>query len=210
MNNKAKLHTMIVAGLLSLSACSNSTTTSSSTSDSTTSMTTKVDTAMSHAEQGAKNVVNDVKDAVNGNADSNFVVKAAVDNAMDLKVLQAGWDKGTDKELKNHAKMMIADHKKLGAAVKAYADKKSYVLPVDDNGKADDALSSIDKNNAGKDWDKAWTDKVTDAHKDAISMFEKGQSDVKDPELKNIIAGALPTFRSHLNMMQQLQDKMGK
>ena len=199
MNNKAKLHTMIVAGLLSLSACSNSTTTSSSTSDSTTSMTTKVDTAMSHAEQGAKNVVNDVKDAVNGNADSNFVVKAAVDNAMELKVLQAGWDKGTDKELKNHAKMMIADHKKLGAAVKAYADKKSYVLPVDDNGKADDALSSI-----------AWTDKVTDAHKDAISMFEKGQSDVKDPELKNIIAGALPTFRSHLNMMQQLQDKMGK
>jgi len=131
-----------------------------------------------------------------------------MDNAMELKVLQAGMDKGTSKELKAHAKMMIADHKKLGAKVKAYADKKSYSVPMDDNGKADDALSSIDKNSAGKDWDKAWADKMVDAHQNAISLFEKYATTVKDPELQNMITDALPTLRSHLEMVKNLQSSL--
>ena len=193
--------------MLSLCACNNSTTTSSSTSDST-SATAKVDTAMNHLEQGAKNAANDVKDAVMGNPDSNFVVKASTDNAMEIKVMQAGLSKGTSKELKAHAKMMLAAHRKLGDEIQAYADKRSFPLPMDDNGKADEALALIDKNAAGTDWDKAWVNKIADAHRDAIKMFEKQADNTKDADLKALITEALPKFRSHYDMMKTMQDKM--
>ena len=209
MKKTTLFYTLMLAGVVSLSACGSSNSSSSSTDSSSTTMA-KVDTAVNHAGQSVENATGNVKEAVMGNPDSNFVVKAAIDNAMELKVLQAGVDKGTNKDLKSHAKMMITDHKKLGAKVKAYADKKGYVLPADDNGKADDALASIDKNSAGADWDKAWVNKVTDAHKDAVSLFEQNENDTKDPELKSLITDALPTLRNHLDMMKGMQDKMGK
>jgi len=207
MKNATKFHTLMIAGMLSICACNNSTSKSSSANDSS-SVTAQVDTAVNHAERDAKNAANEVKDAVMGNADSNFIVKASTDNAMELKVMQAGLSKGTSKELKAHARMMIADHKKLGDKIRAYADKRSFPLPMDDNGKADDALASLDKNTTGAEWDKAWVNKIADAHQDAIKMFEKEADNTKDAELKTLIADALPKFRSHYDMMKMMLDKM--
>ena len=147
---------------------------------------------------------------MNGNPDSSFVVKAAATNNAELKILQAGIDNGTDKELKAHARMMMADHKKLGEKVKAYADKKGYPLPDGDNGKADDEMAKLNQTAKGSDWDKEWVNHMVSAHQDAIDMFENGKMNVKDDDLRLIISGALPTLHSHLDMMKGLQDKMGK
>jgi putative membrane protein len=170
----------------------------------------KVDTMAQDVKKAAQNVASDVRDAMTSNPDSSFAVKAATANMAELKVLQAGLDNGSSKELKAHAKMMMADHKKLGAGMKAYADKKGYTLPADDGGKGDDVIASLGKNNKGADWDKAWVDHMVSAHEDAISMFEKGQKDVKDDELRTMITNALPTLRAHLGMMQEMQKGMMK
>ena len=79
---------------------------------------------------------------------------------------------------------------------------------MDDNGKADDALASLDKNTAGADWDKAWVNKMADAHQDAIKMYEKETGDAKDAELKTLVTDALPALSSHYDMMKMMQDKM--
>ena len=205
-----KTHHLLLIAALSLTAACNNSGSSTTTTDSTSTMSAKVDTAVKDIKQGAENVAADVKNAIDGNPDSNFVVKATVANMEELKVLQEGWDKGTDKELKAHAKMMIADHKKLGVKVKDYSAKKSYALPDNDNSKGDDAVASLNKNTKGKDWDKAWVDKMVDGHKDAIDLFEKYQDKVKDADLKAMITSTLPTLHSHLDMVKQLQDKMGK
>jgi putative membrane protein len=206
MKHVKTLNVLLMAGLLSVTACNNANSGATSTTDSAMS---KVDTAAKDIKQDAQSAVNDAKGAMSSNADSNFVVKAAITNMAELKVLQAGLDNGTSKELKAHAKMMIADHKKLGDKVKAYSASKNYTLPADDGGKGDDAIAKLG-NNKGADWDKAWVNHMVSAHEDCISMFEKGQNDVKDADLKTIIAGALPTLHSHLDMMKQMQDKMGK
>jgi putative membrane protein len=202
-----KLHAFLIAAVVAVGCGDSGNKTAQSIVDSTVQ---KVDTAMSRVKEGAEKVADDVKAEMHTNADSDFVVKAALANSTEEKVLQAGINKGTDKDLKAHTRMMLADHKKLGAKVKAYAAGKGYILPVDDNGKGDDAISTLDKNSKGKDWDKALTDHLVSAHQDAIAMFEKGQSDVKDADLKAIIDGALPTLHSHLDMMKQLQDKLAK
>ena len=199
---------LLIAGLLSATACNNEQTNKAENMVDT--VAARVDTMAHNVKEGTEKVVENVKDALNGNQDSNFVIKASIDNMAELKVLQAGWDHGSSKELKAHAKMMIADHKKLGAGMKEYAGKKGYVIPADDGGKGDDAVAKINKSTKGKDWDKAWADHMKSAHEDAISLFDKAQDNVKDAELKTMVTNALPTLRSHLDMMKDLQDKLGK
>ncbi|MCW3120548.1 MAG: hypothetical protein JWQ38_40 [Flavipsychrobacter sp.] len=202
------LHILLVAAMLSVTACND--VQKNGANDAADSVMAKVDTLAADIKEGANKVADKVNNAINGNPDSNFVVKAALDNSKELRLLEAGASNGTDKELKAHAKMMITDHKKLAANVKAYATKKGYVLPEGDNGKADDELATLSKKTKGKEWDKEWTDALTSGHKDAVDMFEKAQNDVKDQELKDMITATLPTLRSHLDMMKGLQNKMGK
>lgn len=201
MKNNIKLHTLLIAGLLAVCSCN---------SDTSNNMENKADTVSESIQQGAENMADNVKDALNGNADSNFVVKAAKANMAELRILQAGWDNGTNKELKGHAKMMIADHKMLGDKVMAFSKSKGYVLPASDEGKADGELETLSKKTKGAEWDKEWVDQMISEHKDAIDMFEDAQDDVKDAELKTIIADALPKLRSHLEMMKAMEDKMKK
>ena len=202
------LHILLMAGLLSVTACNDAQ--KNGAKDAADSVMAKVDTMAADVKQGAEKAADKVGNAFNSNPDSSFVVRASLDNAMELRLLQAGWDNGTDKELKAHAKMMITDHKKLAANVKAYATKKGYVLPDNDMGKADDELATLSKKTKGKEWDKEWTDALTKGHKDAVDMFEDSQNGVKDQELRDMIAATLPTLRSHLEMMKGLQEKLAK
>ena len=206
---KTKLTTLsilLLSGMVAATGCNNATT-STSTSDST-STTAKVDTAMQNVKDKANAVVNDVKEEVNNNPDSNFLVRATMANMEEINVLQAGIDNGTSKDVKAHAKMMIADHKKLGAKVSAYAAKKGYTLPADDGGKGNDDLAKLNKHTKGTDWDKAWVDMMVDGHSDAISLFEKAEDKVKDADLKQLITDALPTLHNHYNMVKELQSNM--
>ena len=200
MKNTLTLQVLVVAIGLSVISCNNS---ESNKTENGTDTTTTV-------KEEAKSLVAEVKDAVNGNQDSNFVVKAARTNMAELKVLQAGMDNGSNKELKMHAKMMITDHKKMGGKVSAYATKKGYTLPATDDGKGDEAVTGLNKNTKGNDWDKAWVNHMVDAHKDVISMFESAQKDVKDEELRSMITESLPTLHSHLDMMNNMHEKMSK
>ncbi len=198
------LNVLSVCALLSVSACNNSSNKTSSTADT---ITTRIDTAVQEVKQAAQNAASDVRDAMVSNPDSSFVVKAALANNEELALLQAGTDNG-GKEVKMHAKMMMTDHKKLGAKVKAYAAGKNYMLPDGDDGKSQDDLSSLNQNNKGADWDKAWLSMMIDKHDGAISMFEKGQNDVKDPDLKAIITDALPALHKHHDMVKTAYDNM--
>jgi len=207
-NNSNTLRILMFAGLLSAAACNNSG--NNSTSNMADSAMAKVDTAGQKIKEGAEAVANDVKNAMSSNVDSNFVVKFTAANMEEMRILQAGLDNGTDKELKMHAKMMMADHKKLGDKVKAWAAKAGYPLPDNDNGKGDNAVADLGKNNKGADWDKAWIDKMISGHEDAISLFENNQNSVKDADLKALITDALPTLHAHLDMMKKLKDKLNK
>lgn len=205
--HSAKLYMLMIAAVITASSCNNANTGTQNTADS---VMAKADTVAKDVKQGAETVMNDAKNMVDGNVDSNFVVKAATTNNAELRILQAGLDKATDKELKGHLKMMLADHKKLGSGVKAYSSKKGYVLPDGDNGKADDEMAKLNGMAKGTDYDKELVGHLVSAHEACIDMFEKGQNNVKDPELKTMIGDALPTLHSHLDMMKQMQDKMGK
>jgi putative membrane protein len=143
------------------------------------------------------------KAALTPDPNKSFVQDASTDNTRELAWLQAGVDHGTSRELKAHAKMMIADHKQLADQLAGYASAKGIELPATDTA----GVASLSEK-PGKDWDKAWTDKMVSAHKDAIDKFEHAQNSVTDPDLKAIIDKTLPTLRKHYDMVKGMQDKM--
>jgi putative membrane protein len=194
-----------------ITSCNNSSTPATGSTDSTAqTTTTNTDTtkpAGANAQQMATDASTSMKEAMARNPDSSFAVSATLANNEEIKVLQAGIDKGTSKELKAHAKMMLKDHEGLAKKMGSWAAAKNYTLPMDDNGNSDKDLSDM-SGKTGNDWDKAWVDFMYGAHQKAIGLFEGAKNQVKDADLRALITATLPTLHQHLDMIKALQDKM--
>ncbi|MEO5888968.1 MAG: DUF4142 domain-containing protein [Ferruginibacter sp.] len=131
----------------------------------------------------------------------NFAIPA---NAKELIWLKAGMAQGSIKDIKEHAAMMIKDHKKLGAAVDEFMSKKpTYAKPLLDTA---NTITINDKTGAG--WDKAWVDKMMDDHNALLEKLKKAQADVTDADLKKIVTGAIPVVESHVAMVKMVQSKL--
>ncbi len=183
-------------------ACKNSNT---DTNNTDSSANARLEKTGENIKEATNNAVQDAKQAMTINDDSQFVVKATNLNDNEIALLEAGMKMGSSKEVKSHAKMMLADHNALAKKMDAYAKSKNYPVAVKD--KASDKLDDM-KDKKGVDWDRAWWDKMEDGHKDAIKTFENGRNDVKDGELKALIDNTLPTLHKHLDMVTEMKEKM--
>ena len=187
---------------LSIYSCNSSNTSSTSSTDSTATSTTAT-TAPPPADSAAM-AANANNAAASTNKNQQFVTDVLAANAHEIVMLQSGIDKGTNKMLKDDAKKMIADHKGLAQELTDYANKNNIAIPAADNSMD---MSDMDSK-TGKDWDKAWVDKMVEGHQKTIAKFETAQNEVTDPALKTMITNTLPTLHKHLDMVQKLQDNM--
>lgn len=152
---------------------------------------------------------NDAKFEGDKSKDAEFLVKAAGINLEEIKLGGLAQEKGMSKEIKDLGKMMAEQHQKSMDDLQALAAKKSITLPVsitDDGQKTYDKLSE----KSGKDFDKAFADKMVDGHKDAISMFEKASNNAEDPEIKTWASVTLVTLHRHLDHATECQKKCEK
>lgn len=181
-----KLITLAIAGATFWASCSEST--ENKMENTADSLSAKMERSM---------------DNIRESDDEDFLDDAVEANTMELKTLMLGQQKG-GKDVKGHASHMIADHKKLGDDVWAYIAKKNIRLNDLDTAGTDNDLSN---KAPGRDFDKAFADKMVRDHEKVIDLFEEGMNEVKDPELKDLISKALPTLRSHLEMSREMQSK---
>jgi len=141
-------------------------------------------------------------------AEQDFLNYAVPANTKEIMWLKAGMDKGS-KEIKQHASMMLKDHKKLEASVKSLmASKPSFAMPTVDTTEAANAMSALAQTGAA--WDKAWADKMVDEHTALLDQLKKAKANVKDAELAKLINSTIPVVESHLAMAKKLQDKQKK
>lgn len=166
----------------------------------------KMENAVDTVTAKVENAVDSAKANYKEDRDEDFVKDVIKANTGELHLLALAQKKGINKELKSHAKTMEADHKKMGEEMKGYAEKKGIKVDIDSS----DIKSNFDDDKAGPDWDKNWVDKMVDAHQKTIDKFESKEKNAADVELKTMVSNALPTLRSHLNMVKDLQTRMQK
>lgn len=139
--------------------------------------------------------------------DAKNLVKAAEDGLFEVRISTDAQGKANSASVKNLAKHMQTAHEKVNKELMELANQKSIILPTAiSDGQSKDIGNIMEK--SGKDFDKAFVDKLESAHKDAIDLFEKGADKSEDPDIKAFFAKHLPELRSHLDMVKKEQDKL--
>lgn len=183
---------LLIASALSVTSCNSDSSSKTTGSDSTASTIGNMNNNTSPDSSKEKS-----------NADQDAINYAVPKNATEIAWLQAGIKMGTSKELKEHARMMLTDHKKLNGEVAALVAKKGWTAPAIDTANAVNLTEKM-----GKDWDMAWTDKMIAEHSDIIEHFNKAKQDVKDEDFRTLITKTIPVVQSHLDMVNAMKDKI--
>lgn len=139
--------------------------------------------------------------------DADWAVKVANANMTEVELSKVAQSKATSPRLKSFADMMVADHTKAGDALKQLAATKNITLPANLSDGSQKKLDNLNKKNAGKDFDKAYTDDMLDDHKDAVDIFQKGSTDLQDADLKNFASTTLPTLQMHQDSIKAIAGK---
>jgi putative membrane protein len=188
-----KVNLLLMAAMAAgmLQACSGGKASSTSDSSSTTSDSTKVITIKS--DSSAKAI-----------SDTTFASKAAISGMAEVALGKMAASKGTDSKIKDFGKMMVMDHGKANAELKAIAKTKKIMLPaaLDAEHQAkSDSLSKL----TGKDFDKGYVQVMIEGHKKTLALMQTEASNGKDAELKAFAAKTAPIVQMHLTEITKIQ-----
>jgi putative membrane protein len=139
--------------------------------------------------------------------DADFVAEAVAMDYAEIDMANLGSQRSSNPEVKSIAKMLVADHTKNLAELKALAQSKSITVPVEAKESDKNDLKKLSDEN-GKDFDKKWLEKMDDAHDKAINKFEKRADKGEDADIKAFAAKTLPHLRMHKDKIEACQDKV--
>ena len=199
---------MLSGMLVTAVACGSDATDDAAAADNDTAMMTTDAMPPTAPAGGAMAGTDTMAAGMNGSPDQDFATKASSGNLAEIRAHQAALDKAITPDVKKHAQMMLTDHKKMDADMKALASKKGLTLasePRADKVKMQDDMNATKQ---GKDWDMGYVDAQIQDHKETIALFESGEASVQDAELKTLITTTLPKLRAHLKMVEDAKSKM--
>lgn len=218
--------------LLATSACSNEKTTTNSPTDSEESGGNAGDNAMnaatrgnepsatmptsatpegSPAEAGTNNtgLTGYGKEEANRNRptaphkdDPEFMMSAAHSDQNEIQLSRLVLEKGATGVAKEHANMMIKDHTKSTADLKALAQKKKVTLPTDMDAEHK-AIAEEMKQLSGKQLEQRFLQQMVTDHQKTLNTMQAHASMTEDTELKGFITKTTPVIQKHLDTSSQ-------
>jgi putative membrane protein len=178
---------------------------SACTSNSSPAVTAGADTSDSKSVADSANQAK--YDTTNMAKDAKFAVNAADGGMTEVQASKLALTNASMAEVKTMAQKMIDDHSKANDELKALAQKYSITIPSAISSDNQEAYDKLIKMN-GKDFDKAYINKMVDDHKGAADLFETESEKGNNAELKQWAANTLPTIKSHLQMWEDIKNKM--
>lgn len=142
--------------------------------------------------------------------DQAFVMKAGMSNTFEIEAAKLARSLGQTPQVKAYAERMIADHTRLGAQVSAVTTKAQPPLtpPMTVNGKQQAMLSVL--RTAGSMFDMKYKEFMIASHAETLALFEKYSANTgTNMMLRQVVKGAIPTVRMHLDMARMLPGMAG-
>ncbi len=195
--------------LLALGAC-NSNTDSASTTDAATTADAAGGAMAGDSASGAGAMAADTAAAAGAMADPNgptaphkddpeFMKSAAHSDQNEIQLSKLVLEKGATGMAKTHAEMMIKDHTKSTADLKAIADKKKVTLPTDMDAEHKGIAADMRKL-SGKELEKKFMDQMVTDHQKTINTMAAHRAMTQDTELQGFIDKTSPVVANHLKM----------
>ncbi|MEP6612303.1 MAG: DUF4142 domain-containing protein [Mucilaginibacter sp.] len=139
--------------------------------------------------------------------DAEFTVKAASGSMAEVELGKMARQKGVSKQVKNFGAMMMTEHGKINAFIRALAVTKNISIPKAAGADEQKVISKL-SGKSGKDFDKAYIDDMIYDHKADIKLFETAAKKCLDPDVKEFAAKTLPILQEHLDAISAIKDSM--
>lgn len=139
--------------------------------------------------------------------DPNFLKEAAMVNLVEVDLGRLASEQAQSPEVKAFGQRMIQDHSQARDTLSQIAQRHNLTPPdqIDQTEQsAKDRLTDL----SGEDFDRQYIQKMVSDHQKAVALFERHASMAKNPEVKDHIQQFLPVLREHLQMAQDLQQRM--
>ena len=159
------------------------------------------DSSMERAEE-----INEEREAVPDDA-AEFATKAAANGMFEVEAGKMAQQQATNADVKNFAQQMVNDHTAANEELKQLASSLNIALPQSITEDQRDKLNNL-REKQGVDFDKEYMDMMVSDHKDSVDNFENAAEDSKSADLKNWASQKLPTLKNHLQMAEQLHEKV--
>ncbi len=140
-------------------------------------------------------------------SDGDFATKAATGGMAEVATAQLALTKTSNAQIKDFARMMVADHGKANEELKAIAKMKNMSLPEATDEEHQKKMDELNMK-TGNDFDKAYISAMVDDHKKTLQLMQDEAKDGKDTDLKAFAAKTAPVVQSHLDMINKIQDRM--
>ena len=118
--------------------------------------------------------------------------------------------KASNTELRRVAGVIATDHQRFDGQLTALANRQNMAIDPDLREKYMAKLAKYDSKPVGTEWDDDITEELIDLHKDGIDMLQDAQGDVKDAQMKEMIAMPVKTMQGHLDMLMPLKSEVKK
>jgi putative membrane protein len=134
----------------------------------------------------------------------DFVKQVAISDMFEIESNKLAQEKGNAAE-KSFAAQMIKDHTKTSNELKELlsSGKVKAELPPALDSAHQSKLDKL-KSKTGKDFSSDFDSMQEDAHKDAVSLFERYSKGGDNADLKNWAGTTLPALKHHLEMAKAL------
>ena len=204
-------NTFFIAAAFGLAACGNAANTTVNTnavkvnsntavvvnsSDTNTSNTTN--TMMNSNSNSGKSV---------SSADKGFMDNAAQGGMAEVKMGELAASKAANADVKKFGQQMVDDHNKANTELKTLAGGKNVTLPTDVNAEQKETFDKLSKL-SGAAFDKEYVKAMVEDHEKDVADFQKQTTAAEDSDVKSFATKTLPTLKSHLDMIKDINSKM--
>lgn len=138
-------------------------------------------------------------------ADKQFLIEAAQAGNAEVMASKLVRTKNTSQEVRSFASQMLSDHTRMADQLKKLATAKGVDLPSDATTSSREQqkitqLSTLD----GKEFDRKFTEEIgVNAHRDAVTLFDKASKNAKDRDIERFASANLPALKHHLQMAEE-------
>jgi len=136
----------------------------------------------------------------------SFLEVVASSNAFEIRSSQMAAQKAKDPAVKAFAAQMVTDHTRAGEALKSLLGEKKTALPDEVAPKHAKMLSQLEAAN-GADFDVLYVDMQTQAHMEAVALFQTYAGSGEDAVIVGFAKQTLPTLVTHEHHIKMLATK---
>jgi putative membrane protein len=139
---------------------------------------------------------------------TNFGILAASNDLLEIMTSEEALTKAKNPEVQKFAQQMIAEHKKAYQDLKSLSAMKNQRVPTELLPKHQKMYSEYQKNLSKEPnkYDLAYMKLQVSAHEEAVELFDDGDEDHPDPDLRAYATKLFPQIKADFQMAKKTKD----